>query len=161
MAVNSRLAILALLGAVCAIDTAQAAPVPFRIGAVELTMPLPAGFCEPSKNAAAAVQLLAAADDVNLTHLTMLPCDDGSLSKPDYVIVKTPKTMLLATLTRETLLAELAKVFDATTYKPLPGTNDNIEKRFEELVGEHPEILGAVKPLGRDDICSYMGGVLP
>lgn len=134
--------------------------VPFLIGGVALELPTPAGYCVPTGQEAAVAQLVAAADNVNVTDLTLVRCGaDAQAALEDYSIIKTPTRSLLATVSRDELLAALSAEFDKPEFKEflskqvMPST----EKQYRDL-GAEITMSGSPRPLGRDDVCAYMGG---
>ena len=154
-----------LMGLVLPPVAEQAASVQnFQVAGIEMSLQPPAGFCPPQAGTAVgAMQLIAAADNDNVTNLALLMCDDTTATKADYYLIKTPKTMLAHTIDRPALLAEMKKAMALPEFNKSAGLADNnkIEKDFAGVVGGgKPEIEGAIKPLGVDGDCYYIGGVL-
>ena len=141
-----------------------AAPVTFRVGGVEFSMPMPAGYCLPQGTQIDVAQLIAAADTNSVTHLTLVRCGKAfSTAANDYTLIKTPKTALIATIERPELLASLGAEFDKPeTLKMLQSDefDQEISKQAGEVIPGKPQFTGDLKPLGRDDVCAYMGGTV-
>lgn len=157
---------LFLLAATLAASTAGAAVTPapstFRIGGVDFALPLPTGYCVPQGKQIDIAQLIAAADPNSVTHLTLMKCGvEITTGANDYTLIKTPKTALVAAVDRPTLLASLGAEFDKPeTLKYLQ--SDAFDKKVSEDAGKvipgKPQFTGDIKPLGRDDVCAYLGG---
>lgn len=105
----------------------------------------------------AAAQLLAAADTANVTHLTINACDPQA-RWTDYFIVKTPVTLLSATITNEAFQKAMEPVFAkrVDTTKAIADTG----KRTSEILQTETEIKGNIVPVGKDETCIYFGGVI-
>lgn len=134
----------------------------FRLGGVAFEVPLPAGYCPPQGRAIDVAQMVAAADVDNITDLSLFPCgDDGSAA--NYFLVKTPKSMLATSVTRPELLAAAGAEFDKPEFNEMlaSGTiNDKTSKAYTDMTQQVTTLTGQVKPLGRDETCAYLGGVL-
>jgi hypothetical protein len=129
----------------------------FRIATVAFHAPVPEGFCLPEGKDAAAAQLVAAADRDNVTHLTVVHCDEKR-RWTDYFLIKTPTAALMATMTN----AELQQALEPILIKGLD--SDAITKSAsEQLSGtlqSKIDLKGRIEFLGKDDSCLYLGGVL-
>ena len=157
---------LFLLTATLAASTVGAAVTPapstFRIGGVEFALPLPTGYCMPQGKQIDIAQLIAAADPNSVTHLTLVRCGvEMTTGANDYTLIKTPKTALVVAVDRPTLLKSLGAEFDnPETLKYLQ--SDAFDKKVSEDLGKvipgKPQFAGDIKPLGRDDVCAYLGG---
>lgn len=144
---------------------ADAGPPTFRINGVELVMPIPPGYCLPADKFIDIAQLLAASDDRNVTHLTMLACPKGEIAEDfeDYVVIKTPKEALLMDMERQAFLDAISNEFKKSDFDALLLGQKGIkaaESSFKKLLGDKVELSGSLKPLGRDDVCAYLGGTV-
>lgn len=143
-----------------AADTA--APAGFRVGGVEFSLPLPAGYCMPQGVQVDIAQMIAAADPNSVTDLTLVQCGVTiGTGANDYTLIKTPKAALGMTVDRPQLLASLGAEFDKPeTLKFLQ--SEEFDKQVSEDAGKaipgKPQFTGDIKPIGRDDVCAYMGG---
>ena len=156
------------LAALVSIAAAPADPsriADFRVGGMSFSLPIPSGYCLPVDRQADIAQMLAAADTVNVTDLTLMTCDKTILKGAnDYTVIKTPRTALLASVDRATLLAQVGKEFD--TELRLEGTTgsqtmDKASKALSDIFGgAKVSISGSFLPRGKDEVCAYMTGVL-
>ena len=133
----------------------------FNVGGVELILPLPDDYCLPVTAAEiGGAQILAAGDTTNVTHLQIGRCD---IAQPnarfDYTLVKTPRSVLAATVGRSSLIAGVGDEFN----NPVTLANFDFGKAGADVsvaFGKTVTLAGAIKPLGRDDMCAYLGGVI-
>ena len=153
--------ILALLGASNAAASANQEQASFRINGVSFEMPVPAGYCLPSGEQVDVIQIMAAADDRNLTHLAFLRCDGQNDPYQDYVLVKTPRQAVSMSMTRDQLLLSMEGEFrngplaDRRARQALIGS---ARESFSSTTGVAMELDGDIRPLGLDDRCAYLGG---
>lgn len=143
---------------------AAAATEPLQVGAVALQMAPPDGFCVPTTPGAKAnAQVTAAMDADNVTLATLIPCGAAQMDGADYYLVKSPNAGLASTFEREPFMAELEKAMALPTFADSSTTNTRnarVEQNIEKVIGQRPDLTGGVKPLGRDKVCVYMGGVM-
>lgn len=131
----------------------------FRVGGVSFSMPIPDDYCLPSGKMADIAQVLAAADKVNTTDLTLSRCDGEVLrGANDYTVVKTPSAALLVAVDRTTLLTQLGAAFGKTL--DTKSWRDTAAKSMSDVTGTKVDISGTFGPRGKDDMCGYMAGVL-
>lgn len=150
-------------GGVAAPAAAQTRTAEFTIGGVVLQMPLPDGFCTPQGIGTQVAQIVAAADRDNVTNLTLFPCDDQSGTAPDYYLVKTPAALFSTPMSRDALLATLRVEFNKPEFKEMLRANkpmDKAAKAYSELLHQKTEVTGTVEPMGLDETCGYMGGLV-
>ena len=146
-----------IAGLIAAIAIPAAAQSRFRVGTVEFTAALPAGYCSATegKNAAVA-QMVAAADNRNVTHLTALSCDADTAWK-DYFILKTPNELLAIS----TNTAELQQAVGPALKTALTtADNEEASKSVSRTMGSPVQIKGEVRGYGQDANCLYLGAVL-
>jgi len=153
------LAALAVVGA--APPHAQASPQvgTFRISGVGFEMPIPTGYCLPSGKGGDVAQLMAAADQQNVTHLTLLACQDDW--GKDYILVKTPSQALLVDVGREEALKALAAALDTPALKEQFSSGKLVTdagKGMSDVLGRKVDLVGEIKPVGRDEACVYLAG---
>lgn len=151
-----------LICAVCIVPQAAAEEsntANFRIGGVELSLPVPVGYCQPAGNRVDIAQIMAAADSLNVTHTTIFKCEDAKML--DYVILKTPIQALLPSIDR----AEFLRIATSEFSKPetlAALSNDKIEKEvsqgFENVLNQKVSIESQIGYRGGDDACIYLGG---
>ena len=132
--------------------------IDFSVADVALTMKLPAGYCLPTGRGAAVAQLVANGDPNAVTHATLYRCGvEPGTGANDYTLIKTPRSMLDATIDRPALIREMGAQFDnPLTVAALAKTDAGAD--VSRALGTKVEITGEVKPLGHDDVCAYMGG---
>lgn len=157
-------AALAAIASIAAAPAADSRIADFRVGGVSFALPMPEGYCLPIDRQADVAQLLASLDTENVTDLTLMPCN-GSLNKGtnDYTVIKTPRTALMASISRPALLAQVGKEFDspATTADLKSGkTMAPAEDAFSNLTGMKVKLTGDFVPRGKDEVCGYLAGVL-
>jgi hypothetical protein len=108
--------------------------------------------------------VLASGDNVNVTDLTLFRCDSQSAaSKNGYILVKTPKTLVLVDMPRKELLDGIgkamnnpdlvARIFSKKMY-------DDSEKTVGQALGRDVDLAGDIRPIGTDDMCAYIGGTV-
>ena len=152
-----------VLAVAASAETAAAQPLAsFDSAGVHFEVPVPSGFCPPQGELAEFAQRAATADVQNVSHLTFYDCDQqGSERIVDYILIKTPRPALGARVTREQLMADLGAEFAAA---PSGGSMlsdeslEAIEGRIASAMGTRLNLAGAVRPLGRDSECAYLGG---
>jgi hypothetical protein len=170
---RTKLAVLCV-AAIClgAAPNALAAPKPaeasFRVGTVELKLPLPSGFCLPRGLQADVAQLVAAGDNENVTHLSLFPCN-AAVAGPDlgaqknYILIKTPKQALIAQVGRAELLQGLGEAFEKPAFTEALASGKFMKdagKGMGEVIGTKVDLSGDVAPRGKDDFCAYLGGTM-
>ncbi|HEY1607518.1 MAG TPA: hypothetical protein VGF77_18170 [Allosphingosinicella sp.] len=148
-----------------AASAAGAAPfASFRVGGVSFRTAIPSGYCVPEGVKADVAQLLAAADDVNVTDLTLFRCAGQSgASDDDYILVKTPKTVLVTNAPRRELLDSVGEAFnkpDAAATIFSQKTYDESGKGVGQVLGRDVNLTGDMHPVGKDNMCAYLGGTL-
>lgn len=136
--------------------------VRFSIDGVDLTAPVPPGYCLPEGSAEIAAKAQAAADDRNLTLARFGRCDDaGLVDRIDYMYIKSPRSALATRISRKDYLAAAAKEFGRIDW---PSTNDQVfDEVGKKLSKQHNAPVateGSIRPRGTDDVCAYLGGSL-
>ena len=139
--------------------------ISFSIGNTQIVGTVPTGYCLPDNSMKAAVQLTAAADNVNVTHATIVKCAAPGEAQAfeDYLILKTPAQALLPMVTQDELFTELEKVFGTQEYKKQTSPEamqQNVSTNFERVLGTPIKLDGTLQPAGKDDACLYLVGVL-
>jgi hypothetical protein len=134
----------------------------FRLGGMQFTVPIPAGYCLPSGSNIEVAQLLAAADDRNVTHLTLYRCGQSGAAITDYILIKTPIEALLIRASREQLLQALGAEFQGPlgSAAGAEALTNQAESRVSSVLGAEVNLTGVVRPLGLDSFCAYMGGTM-
>ena len=131
----------------------------FRFGGVEFEAPIPEGYCLPQGAEIDVAQLVAAADQDNVTHLTLYRCGPQDGVRTDYILVKTPRQALFANLEREQALVAMSQVFENPEFESaLDSAPEQVEGNVSSVVGREVDLTGRIRPLGRDETCAYMGG---
>ncbi|MFN4096620.1 MAG: hypothetical protein ACK4GG_07625 [Sphingomonas sp.] len=146
-----------IAGVLAATATPAATQNRFRVGTVEFSAALPAGYCAAAEGKPAAVaQMLAAADNRNVTHLTALSCDADKAWK-DYFILKTPNELLaVSTNTAELQQAVGPALKAASSAKDVEEASKNLSR----TMGSPVQVKGEVRGYGQDAQCLYLGAVL-
>jgi len=130
---------------------------------IQFELPVPDGYCQPSGLGADTAQIMAAGDTVNVTHLTLVRCGASEDAFSDYYLIKTPSRVLLAVMDRETFLDSMGEVFASTEVAQLLESGsiiDQSEEAMSQVIGRQIDLAGAIQPLGRDDVCAYLGGTM-
>lgn len=155
--------ILGLLATAAAAPAAaqEARTARFQVTGVEIALPIPNGFCEPEGKGVALAQLLAAGDNVNVTNLTLTRCG-AEPRLVDYYLLKTTKSLLTLTVSREQWIAMLVESLDDPSVKSMldpAKINAEAERDIMAVIGK-VSVDGDVHWLGHDDVCVYLGGVI-
>ena len=156
------LAVAAWAAALAAPAVAQVR-MEFRVGGVGIELTPPKGYCEPSGIGIDVAQILAAGDDTNVTDLTLFPCADQTGEAPDYYLIKTPKSVLLSNAPRAELLAGLRVEFDKPGFEAAMKALDapgEASDAYTKLIGQKVDVTGSLNPMGLDETCAYLGGVI-
>lgn len=132
--------------------------LPFTVGKTDLRFVVPPGYCAPDGEAAVGLAMVNAADPMNITPITVVSCRPGVAPMADYYMVKATKSLLDVEFSRKVLLAGLGPAFKTFDFKPVmdqvrTAMNDNFGSSIK--LGE-----GTIVPLGQDDVCGYLGGVV-
>lgn len=137
----------------------------FRMVGTEFTMRLPEGYCLPEGKANDVAQLLAAADNVNVTHLTAVRChsvaDPAALT--DYILLKSPKVALTTIIGREMLVKTMGVEFDKPEFLSalnLDKMNGEVSTALSNVFNQKVNIDGQIQPLGKDAACAFLGGTI-
>lgn len=147
--------------AVAAASPALAQNADFRVGDVSFTLPLPKGYCVPTRgNDVYRTNFAASLDKQNVTALSIVPCAENA-DPLDYMLIKAPIAMVNADVTMPQLLSMLGPEFDKPEGAdiPLPGTEKTVGDALTEHAGAPVEVSMAIGPRGHDDRCAYIGGL--
>src|SRR5436305_721834 len=134
----------------------------FQVTGVEISLPIPKGYCLPQGKGVTVSQLVAATDDANVTNLTLHQCGDETRFM-DYYILKTSKILLALAVSREDLIAQVVEALDEPAVKESidpAKVNPEVERSFATVVGEKPTVNGGIRWLGHDEVCVYLAGVM-
>lgn len=146
-----------------ALAAASPAPVQFNVGGTALSMPMPTGYCLPAGAQITVAQMLAAADHSNVTDAHIVRCDGKAPGEEDYTMIKTPVQALPITIDRPQIIDLMIKTFDdpqAKTDLSPDAINKDAAGALSSTFGANVKLNGAIVPLGHDDTCFYMGGIL-
>jgi hypothetical protein len=157
---KSMLAALLLIGSSAAAAEGAAR---FSIGGVALEAAVPAGYCLPREEQAAAVRTLAAGDSRNVTHLALLACTPAQGQVSSYILLKTPNEAVSATLELDQFLADAGAAFDNPAFKAMLESGElqeESEASMGKAMGAKIDLAGDLRPLGKDERCAYIGGVM-
>lgn len=154
-----------LAAAVAAVPSATApvTPIPapvetIAIGAVNLSVPVPAGYCVPEGETAVIVAMTNAADTMNDTPLALVSCRPGTRPLADYYLFKASKQVQGLELSRPVLLAGLGPAFKMLDSKAIM---DKVKSSMKDSFGDSVSLTeGSITPAGQDDVCGYLSGVL-
>jgi hypothetical protein len=140
----------------------------FRVGGVEFQLPLPSGYCLPRGLQVDVAQLVAAGDSDNVTDLTLFPCSapvdgPGLGAQNDYVLIKTPKPLLIVEASREEVLRGIGEAFENPAFTQAMASGQLMTeagKDVGDVLGAKVDLSGDVAPRGKDDVCAYLGGTM-
>lgn len=136
----------------------------FTVADVQLMLPLPAGYCEPSGKGVMVAQMIGAADSQNVTDLAVFRCDEAfAPGVGDYTLIKTVKTLLVMKLDRTDFLKQLGDAFNQPALIAALESDATMAKPSEDIgtvLGTKVTLQNALKPMGHDDVCAYMGGAV-
>jgi hypothetical protein len=131
----------------------------FHIGTVAFEFPLPDGYCLPEGKVAEAAATLASVDTQNVTELTIVPC--GKAFENDFYAIKAPRAMIDTPAERAPFLQSLAPVFGTPGHdQDFAAATSRAADDFSTAIGKRVDMSGALKPLGVDSMCAYIGGLL-
>lgn len=156
-------AILSTVGiAIALAPSASPEIAQFRINGVDFEVAAPPQSCLPNGHQVDAMQLLAAGDRDNVTHVTFLTCGENVTGKAGrYWLVKTVTALLSVDMTREELLIALTPTFNAGyTVEETAKILENAEANVSSALGAKVEYAGDVQPRGVDKTCAYVGGAI-
>jgi len=154
-----------LLGVLAAVTAAGVSPAatPYediRIGSVVLRVPFPAGFCKPKGEDAAVMDQLAAGDQENVTHLSLIECKPTAADR--YYLLKTPTDAVNESFERSEALKGIAETVESPGFsEQLNGeTSRQVGEEKTQAFGTKTEITSDLGVRGHDDVCVYMGGMM-
>ena len=130
------------------------------IGEKSIHVPFPNGYCLPKGREIAEAQLLAAADNHNITLLTLMDCRK-SAKKDRYLIVKTPISAVNGSFDRSELITGVSepKISEGLDRKLQSGEiGKEVSERLSDVRNEKVGMDVAFRTRGHDDVCAYMGG---
>ena len=131
----------------------------FTLGPESIAWRYPAEYCLPAGDDAATAKLVAAADEVNTTHLHLDRCN----SRNHYVILKSPNGAPDTAMTRPAFLETMAAQFKTMKLgvdNPSPkALDDAIASRFGAMIGTDVDLKSNAGWISRDDLCAYLGGI--
>ena len=128
-----------------------------RVGVSLLRIPYPRGFCKPTGEDAASLQVATAGDSRNVTLLALIECDRSSGSNA-YLLVKAPVRSLNETYERDVAIRELAAVMDESFEDTIADRIKSAAEDRSDASGIPTKIAGTYRPRGHDEICVYLGG---
>lgn len=151
----------------CGHASAAKAPSPrlahFRLAGDEIVVPMPAGFCDPTGGYIDGAQAVAAADNDNLTLITLYDCAEMARGEhpSHYAMIKAPKSGLSKRVSRGELVKGMGDIpqntfTDQIQKEKLTEVGRNVSKVF----GEDAALTGSIAPIDKDDLAFYLGGVL-
>ena len=157
-----RLLVAALVLAACPASAAEPKAT-FRSGGVDFELAVPAGYCLPKGPQIEVAELVAAGDKQNVTHLMLVPCAPKTGIADDYILLKTPVQAILATLDRQQFLKEAGAAFDSPEMNALLSSGKVAQESGQsvsEVLGTRVDLSGNLRPIGKDDVCAYLGGTM-
>jgi hypothetical protein len=134
----------------------------FMVGTASFELPTPSTYCVPVGKEAAVAQLMAAGDNLNVTMVTLFSCKTEGPREKDYTLIKTPKNLLMATVSLSDLLANVGAEFDKPEFKKFLKDDVGIQSSaaLGETIGANVKVSSGLQPLGKDDVCAYLGGTI-
>lgn len=142
-------------------EPTDTAAVSFAIGAQQLEMPLPDGYCLPTGIMATVAQVMAASDKSNLTLATFDACNDGNSENgmSRYVLIKVPNTAITAVTTKDQAFPALEAAFNAPTAPKFDAAmQEKVESGYRDTLGTSPTFTGNFGYSGKDADCLYLAG---
>lgn len=140
---------------------AAVASIALQVGLARLTMPLPQGFCIPRGYVAGVAEVIAKADDQNVTLATLIDCEhqDDEKAMSNYVIIKAFRKAVMLNFEKVSTLDQLDK---AATGPNAPKFDESMSKRstdaLEAATGQRMKLTGDIGYAGRDQDCIYLAG---
>jgi hypothetical protein len=157
-------ATLALGGPACAAKIPGPRLAHFRLAGDEIAVPMPAGFCEQAGKFADQAQLMAAADNQNVTLLSLASCAEMAAGGPlsHYAYVKIPKRALTARVTLPELLAQMGAVPESEMKSAVANDkiSPNVEQGLHAVTGRDVKVRSSIVPVDRDASGYYLAGVI-
>jgi len=169
----------ALACAVLAAAPAQAAPakaappkamqvgpttLSFRMLGDEITVPTPAGYCEPTGPYADAAQVAAAGDSQNVTLLSLYNCAEMAAGAPSqhWAFIKAPKSLMSTRATLAQLLEGMGAVPESDLKAALedPNINEGVQKELSKVTGADVKVASSIVPVDRDANGYYLAGTV-
>lgn len=149
-------AALAVLAGAARAETSE---LQFTIGTKSLHWQPDPEYCLAANDAQrASDQMIKAADDQNLTHLVIFACD-AVAARNGYVVLKTPKAALFASLTRAELLGMLKEQFGTGEVTMPGGPDTKFNSAMKDMTGSGAALESRVQSLGTDDTCANLAGL--
>lgn len=145
---------------------AQAADLVFTVNDVQLTAPLPAGYCVADGRDKLLADTLAKGDTENITLATLIRCDRADRTEGpgnDYMLIKAPNAALGTRMARAEFLTAIGAEFGKATWNngaASKAATQNAAKGVSDAFDTPVEINGDLAPRGTDADCAYMGGTL-
>jgi hypothetical protein len=135
----------------------------FRLAGDEIAVPMPAGLCDPKGGYVDGAQAVAAADNDNITLITLYDCAEMARGEhpSHYAMIKAPKSGLSKRATREELVKGMGDIpktnfTDKIQRDKLTEVGGNVSK----VLGEDVAFTGNIAPIDKDDLAFYLGGVV-
>jgi len=143
------------------VDSAQqpASAAEFMIGAQRFRATYPAGFCLGTPQQLKNMQALDQADPLSDTIALAVPCPDGDSKEQNvYAVFKTPRQLVDSSVP----LTQVIEGFSSGTVSDgdLAAYAKENGKQVSEITREKTDMDLAIKPMGKDARCGYMGGAV-
>jgi hypothetical protein len=153
---------LLMLAAATPASAQDAETARFQVTGVEISVPIPKGYCLPQGRGVTVAQLVAASDNANVTDLTLHQCGDETRFV-DYYLLKTTKSLLALNISRGELIAAMVEALDDPAVKASidpARLSPEIERSFSEVTGQKTAITSGLRWVGHDDVCIYLAGIV-
>ena len=136
----------------------------FRMLGDEITVPTPAGFCEPTGAYADTAQIAAAGDSQNVTLLSLYNCSEMAAEQPSqhWAFIKAPKSLMSTRATLAELLEGMGAIPESDMKVALenPEINEQVQKDVGQVIGRDVKVVTRIVPVDRDANGYYMAGTV-
>jgi len=135
-----------------------------RIMNDDIRVPLPEGFCEPTGPYIAQAQLIAAADNDNVTVLQLNSCAEMAAGgrTSHFAVMKAGKKTLTANISLADLLAAMGAL-PKSAFADLvngPDVQKKVEDGFGQVSSAKIELKSDLQPVASDDAAYYLAGLM-
>lgn len=152
--------LLALLAVISSGGTQPKGQI-IEVGGRKLDVPIPQGYCLPSGEAAEDAKAQAKLDDRNATLLFLVDCRREKAME-NFLVIKTPLSMLTSDVSKDELLQELGgEGFNDPDFRRRLDAGEfekHASERASEIAAKNVTIETTFKPRGLDQTCAYLGG---
>jgi hypothetical protein len=160
-------ALLLAAAGVAAAEPGPAVPMAsFSAGGVEFRVPVPDGYCERADRQAEVVRLMALSGHGTVVHVAFFHCASeakgGQEPERDTVLIQTPKQAPVEPVERAKFLEEMGGSVENLAFAAFVSSPDalkGVHEPMARMAGTDVHFATSVRPLARDNVCLYVGGV--